>query len=102
MTVTALPTVALAGALTEKWVAVAAFATPVAKNEIGTAISAVATKRAYLPARDFARTDGRGVVTSLIVPPLDRGLPSSGLPDWLESRHKTRAETDWLRDRRTR
>ena len=32
VTVTALPTVALAGALTEKWVAVAAFATPDAKN----------------------------------------------------------------------
>jgi hypothetical protein len=46
VTVIASPTIALAGALTEKWVAVAAFATPIAKNEIGTAISAVAAMRA--------------------------------------------------------
>jgi hypothetical protein len=46
VTVTELPTVALAGALTEKWVAAAAFATPPARNEIGTATSAAAAKRA--------------------------------------------------------
>jgi hypothetical protein len=72
VTVTALPTVALAGALTEKWVAVAAFATPAAKNEIGTAISAAATRRAYRPTRVFARVgrlEGSGAVTSLIGSP---------------------------------
>jgi hypothetical protein len=71
--VTASPTEALAGALTEKWVAVAAFATPVASNEIGTPISAAATKRAYRRTRVFARVESAGEVTSLIVPPLSSG-----------------------------
>jgi len=78
VTVTGLPTIALAGALTEKWVAAAAFATPAAKNEIGTATSAAATTRAYRPTRVFARAERRRVVRSLIDSPAKSEAAKTG------------------------
>src|SRR2546430_2762871 len=77
----AVPEVAVAGAVTDKWVTVAALATPEPKTTTGTAMSAAPVARSQRPDRDF-RASGSCARTSLIESPVRTGW-TAGRPAWV-------------------